>query len=144
MESSAVGLAVVGAKVKVRRGRDVGAEALLPWDGRDDTLIDRFDARANATSLDLGAGDDGGAEARCDWADAGGAPDRVRRGLSAALVDYERYRSLLHAARHRVGNLSSSVTSKSFGLIFGRIVFSRRVLEVRQKSPVHSVQLRTH
>ena len=101
MESSAVGLAVVGAKVKVRRGRDVGAEALLPWDGRDDTLIDRFDARANATSLDLGARDDGGAEARCDWADAGGAPDRGRRGLAAALVDYERYRSLLHAARHK-------------------------------------------
>ena len=47
-------------------------------------------------------------------------------------------------ARRRAGNLSSSVTSKSFRLIFGRIVFSRRVLEARRKSPVHSVQLRAH
>ena len=51
---------------------------------------------------------------------------------------------LTEEARRRVGNLSSSATSKSIRLIFGRIVFSRRVLEARQKSPVHSVQLRAH
>ena len=34
-------------------------------------------------------------------------------------------------ARRCVGNLSSSVKSKSIRLIFGRIVFSRRVLEAR-------------
>jgi hypothetical protein len=45
---------------------------------------------------------------------------------------------------HQTSEVSSSVTSKSIRLIFGRIDCSRRVLEAQPKSTAQSVQLRAY
>tara|TARA_B100000475_G_scaffold128397_1_gene93758 strand:- start:69 stop:482 length:414 start_codon:yes stop_codon:yes gene_type:complete len=68
--------------------------------------------------------------------------EQLRRELERVLPVPETTSGTTRPAK--TSNLSSSVTSKSFRLIFGRTVFSRQVLEAQSKSPAQSVQLRAH
>ena len=91
---------VCGRKMKIRRGGGPAETALIEW--KHDCLIDRFDVRATL-GLDASLiGVDDAAESRCRWVDAGGSAGREQRlDLCDRLLNYERYRGVLHAARHK-------------------------------------------
>ena len=73
----------------------------------------------------------------CRRVDGGVGPVALRHALDG--VDIDRW-----SAPHQTSELSSSVTSTSIRLMFGRIDGARRGLEARRKSPVRTVRVRAH
>ena len=82
----------------------------------------------------------------CDlarWCPAGGAAAPAGDALGTGLYDAHRRVEINHWP-HQTSNLSSSVTSTSIRLIFGRIDGSPRVLEARPKLSRRNGRIRSH
>jgi hypothetical protein len=114
-------------------------------------VVGEFEALPPATTSGL-VGDDALATTSGLLASAAAfsyAPDAGRRSLGGAMHDWQEFCTVWKSTTglggpHQTSELSISVKSKSFRLIFGQIDCSRRVLEAQQKALRRNGRIRAH